>query len=98
MLSNDDILANYRTTAALAVAVRTVEIADTMGSAQGVVDGLRGAGSASGEPLWQLPLAPVYRPQLDSPAADQRNVAPVGIPDGLIAARLLLTYARAFTR
>ena len=70
------------------------KIAGTVGSDQRVVDGLRAAGSAAGEPVWQMPLAEVYRSELDSPVADQRNVAPVGIPDGIIAALFLQSFAK----
>lgn len=68
------------------------EIGGTMGSDQALVDRLRAAGEATGEPLWQLPLAHVYRKHLDSPSADMRNVAPPGIPDGLIAALFIHSF------
>ena len=70
------------------------QIAGTVGSDQRVVDGLRAAGSAAGEPVWQMPLAEVYRSELDSPVADQRNVAPLGIPDGIIASLFLQSFAK----
>ena len=69
------------------------KIAGTVGSDQRVVEALRAAGSAAGEPLWQMPLAEVYRSHLESPVADQRNVAPLGIPDGIIASLFLQSFA-----
>jgi len=39
-----------------------------------LMETVRQAGERSGEPIWELPSYPVYRRQLDSDAADMKNV------------------------
>jgi leucyl aminopeptidase len=57
----------------------------------GLADGLRDAGDASGEPVWRLPLPAEYEALLDSPVADATN-AP-GNPGGITAALFLRPFA-----
>ena len=51
-------------------------------------EALLAASKASGEPLWRMPLPPQYEKQIDSMAADMKNVG--GRPGGSITAALLL--------
>jgi len=51
---------------------------------------LLAASSAEGEPLWRLPLPAQYDKQLDSPAADIKNIAAPGAGGGSILAALFL--------
>jgi len=46
------------------------------------------AGKAEGEQLWRLPLPPQYEKQIESPAADMKNVG--GRPAGSITAALFI--------
>ena len=64
-----------------------------MGTDQSVVDEVLAAGELSGERGWQLPLWPEYRTQLESPAADLKNVG--GRPAGSITAA---TFLREFVK
>lgn len=59
-----------------------------MGNDDSVVDELREAGERSGERCWPLPLWKEYTKQLDSPAADLKNVG--GRPGGSITAGAFL--------
>ena len=45
-----------------------------LGNDQQLVEKLLAAGDRSGEPLWQLPLAPEYSKQMESKVADLKNV------------------------
>jgi leucyl aminopeptidase len=49
---------------------------------------LTDAGKAEGEGLWRLPLPPQYEKQIESPAADMKNVG--GRPGGSITAALFI--------
>ncbi len=42
----------------------------------GLADQLLKAASASGDPLWRMPLAPAFDKMIDSPIADIKNVGP----------------------
>ena len=53
-----------------------------------LADNLLAASQASGEPLWRLPIPPAYEKQIDSMAADMKNVG--GRPAGSITAALFL--------
>jgi leucyl aminopeptidase len=64
------------------------QVAGVMGTSQPLVDQLRAAAAATDEPLWQLPLERRYRPELDSPIADLRNLG--GANAGAITAGLFL--------
>jgi leucyl aminopeptidase len=50
------------------------DIAGVMGTDQGLVDLVRAAGEATSEPVWQLPMGPRYRAELDSDVADLKNL------------------------
>jgi leucyl aminopeptidase len=50
------------------------DIAGVMGTDQGLVDLIRSAGEATGEPVWQLPIGATYRAELDSDVADLKNL------------------------
>jgi leucyl aminopeptidase len=49
-------------------------IAGAMGTHQGLVEQVRSAADAAGEPVWPLPLPASLRPQLDSEIADLKNI------------------------
>ena len=51
-------------------------------------DALLAASKTSGEPLWRMPLPPAYDKQIESMAADMKNVG--GRPGGSITAALFL--------
>jgi leucyl aminopeptidase len=50
------------------------DIAGVMGTDQALVDLVRAAGEATGEPVWQLPMGANYRAELDSDVADLKNL------------------------
>ncbi|MCY4399565.1 MAG: leucyl aminopeptidase [Gemmatimonadetes bacterium] len=60
-----------------------------LGSDDALVEELRGAGDAAGEPCWPLPLDAEYRRQLDSDFADLKNVG--GRAGGTITAACFLS-------
>ena len=43
---------------------------------EGLANQLLAAGTASGDPLWRMPMGPAYDKQLESPIADMKNVGP----------------------
>jgi leucyl aminopeptidase len=49
------------------------QIGGVLGTSDALVGAVMDAGSAVGEPWWQLPLWPGYRRNIDSPVADVRN-------------------------
>jgi leucyl aminopeptidase len=51
-------------------------------------EGLLAAGKAEGENLWRMPLPPQYEKQIESPAADMKNIG--GRPAGSITAALFI--------
>lgn len=51
---------------------------------------LLAASAAEGEPIWRMPLPPQYDKQIDSPAADIKNIAAPGAGGGSILAALFL--------
>jgi leucyl aminopeptidase len=53
-----------------------------------LADALTAAGKGEGEALWRLPLPPQYEKQLESPAADMKNIG--GRPAGSITAALFI--------
>jgi leucyl aminopeptidase len=53
-----------------------------------LADALTQAGKSEGEPLWRLPLPASYEKQIESPAADMKNVG--GRPGGSITAALFI--------
>jgi leucyl aminopeptidase len=64
------------------------EVAGVIGNDAGLVERVRRAAEATDEPVWELPLARRYRPQLDSPVADLKNLG--GDNAGAITAALFL--------
>ena len=64
-------------------------ISGVLGNNQALVDQLTGASALTDEPLWQLPLTPRYRPQLNSEVADMKNMG--GPMAGTITAALFLS-------
>jgi leucyl aminopeptidase len=64
------------------------QVAGVMGSNQRLVDQVRAAADATDEPVWQLPLEPRYRKELDSSVADIKNLG--GANAGAITAALFL--------
>jgi leucyl aminopeptidase len=64
------------------------EIAGVIGNSPRLVDQVEAAGARADEPVWELPLAARYRPQLDSEIADLSNMA--GPNAGSITAALFL--------
>ena len=50
------------------------DIAGVMGTSQPLVDQIQAAGTATGEPVWQLPMGESYRAELDSDVADLKNL------------------------
>ncbi|MDH4111100.1 MAG: leucyl aminopeptidase [Actinomycetota bacterium] len=49
-------------------------IAGAIGNDDALIEELIAAGDSTGEPIWQLPLYPDYRPMIDSAVADIKNV------------------------
>lgn len=64
------------------------KVAGVMGNDPAVIDQIRGAADVTGESVWELPLDARYRPQLDSPIADIKNIG--GSEPGAITAGLFL--------
>lgn len=50
------------------------DIAGVMGRDQTLIELIRSAGEATGEPVWQLPMGANYRAELDSDVADLKNL------------------------
>ncbi len=53
---------------------------------------LSAAGSASGDPLWRMPLAPAYDKLIDSPIADIKNIGPPGQGGSITAAQFIQRF------
>ena len=68
------------------------EVAGVLGNSQPLIDQVRAAAAATDEPVWQLPLYRPYRRHLKSTVADIANVAPLGSPDGIMAALFLAEF------
>ena len=66
------------------------KIAGLMGNDESLVNMVRSAGDAAGEPLWPLPLPREYRDHIDSDIADMKNIGLAGGKAGALAAGLLL--------
>ncbi|KRF32497.1 leucyl aminopeptidase [Nocardioides sp. Soil805] len=65
-----------------------IELAGVLGNDAGLVEQLVRAGTATDEPLWELPLHRPYRSQLESAIADTTNMG--GLNAGSITAALFL--------
>ncbi len=64
------------------------EIATVNGNHQGLIEQVKTSAEKTDEPVWQLPLAKRYRPQIDSDIADINNLG--GPNAGAITAALFL--------
>jgi leucyl aminopeptidase len=67
-------------------------IAGLMGNSEDLIDQVRAAADRVGEPVWPLPLPPVYRKTLDSEVADLKNVSGGGTPGALTAGLFLQEF------
>jgi leucyl aminopeptidase len=65
-------------------------MAPVYGTDDAVTRALVGAGEATGELLWPMPLVEDYRPNLDSDVADINHIAGIGGGGGSISAALFL--------
>lgn len=63
-------------------------VAGVIGNDESIVAQVRDAGGATDEPVWELPLEHRYRPELDTPIADLKNLG--GANAGAITAALFL--------
>lgn len=70
------------------------DFAGTMGTSEYLVERIRRAGSTTAAPAWQMPLASVYAPKLESTVADLRNVTKVGSPGAVVAALFLHEFTQ----
>ncbi len=68
-----DVLIDLATLTAAVRAALGPRYAAIMGTDAGLVQALIGAGHACGEQLWELPLVPEYRSDIDSSVADIKN-------------------------
>jgi leucyl aminopeptidase len=69
-------------------------MAGLFGSDAALIEQVKRAGEATGEPVWQLPLHRPYRSVLESDVAALRNTGPSGgaQPDGVVAALYLAEF------
>ena len=85
-----DAIIDIATLTGAAMAALGPDVAAVLGTDQAVVDRLRAASDATGEPVWQMPLeAARYRKLLDSNVADMRNIG--GPYGGCITAAIFLS-------
>ena len=68
-------------------------LAAVLGTDADLVRRVRDAGSAAGEPAWELPLYPGYRKDLDSQVADLRNVTNSPAASTVMAALFLQEFS-----
>ena len=81
--------------ATLTGAIRTAlgnRVGGVFGNDPALVRRLLEAAAIGGERLWELPLVPAYRTDLDSAVADLRNVAPEGQGGSIHAALVLQEF------
>ncbi|RMH03997.1 MAG: leucyl aminopeptidase [Planctomycetota bacterium] len=64
--------------------------AAVLGNDQKLIDALRGAGDATGERVWQLPIWDVHRDLIKGRYADLQNIYPAGQGAGTIAGGVFL--------
>jgi leucyl aminopeptidase len=69
-----DAIVNIATLTGACMRALGTSIAGVMGNNGDLVDQVRRAGAAVGEPLWELPLVDAYRKDIESPIADLRNL------------------------
>jgi leucyl aminopeptidase len=65
------------------------DIPGVFGTDQALVEQVKRAADASGEPVWQLPLHRRYAEDLVTGVADLRNIGADGVPDAIVAALFL---------
>ncbi len=78
-------------TAAVRSALGT-KVAAILGNDPGLIQRIREAGNAAGEPLWELPLVKDYGEELQSNVADLRNVGTSGNAGTIICALFLSEF------
>lgn len=83
-----DAIVDIATLTGAAVVALGNRIAAVLGTNADLVEQIRRGSAATGEQVWQMPLEPGYRKQLDSYIADFKNVG--GPPGGVITASLFL--------
>ena len=88
-LAPDQIVDIATLTGAARVALGGIRAA-VYATSDALADALVGAGQASGDLLWRMPLEDGYRPALDSPVADVAHVAREHVGAGSIVAALFL--------
>ncbi len=90
----------YKPSAVVDVATLTGAIAVALGhymtgvyaTDEGLWDAIRAAGDSAGEPMWRMPLTPIYDRQITTPFADVKNSG--GRPGSSVtAARFLAKFA-----
>jgi leucyl aminopeptidase len=85
-----DAVIDIATLTGAAMAALGTDIAAVLGTDDGLIERLRGAADATGEPVWQMPLERGrYRRLLDSNVADMRNIG--GPYAGCITAAIFLS-------
>jgi leucyl aminopeptidase len=55
---------------------------------------IQNAGSAEGEPVWRLPLAPAYDKLIDSPNADMKNIAGKPVAGSIVGAQFIKRFIK----
>ena len=68
------------------------KIAGLIGNRDSLVEQVKDAAEAAGEPMWPLPLPTEYRKLLDSEVADLRNISTVSYGGALTAALFLAEF------
>jgi leucyl aminopeptidase len=61
-----------------------------------LADGLFAAGSATGEKVWRMPLAPEYDKMIDTPNADMKNIGNGRNAGAITAAQFLQRFVNDF--
>jgi leucyl aminopeptidase len=79
---NPDLIIDIATLTGAQVVALGQRITGLMGNDDDLIAGLIAAGTAAGEPLWNMPFPPELRKAIDSSVADLSNVAPGGNRDG----------------
>ncbi|HYN35080.1 MAG TPA: leucyl aminopeptidase family protein [Ilumatobacteraceae bacterium] len=69
-----DAIIDIATLTGAAMRALGTDIAGVMGTDQALVELIKSAGEATGEPVWQLPMGATYRAELDSDVADLKNL------------------------
>jgi leucyl aminopeptidase len=69
-----DAIIDIATLTGAAMRALGADIAAVMGTDQPLVELIKSAGEATGEPVWQLPMGANYRAELDSDVADLKNL------------------------